>query len=126
MLGTAIHQGNSCNVKWQGAQRSPGQAVISSRGIGSMDRKSKGRGKRGPEWEAQCKQSQLLIIPAHVRNWTYFDVVPQRPLRPPIPRSQTAAPRASGEGAAKILASERNGDSVRERKREMRRTFLYL
>lgn len=113
-----MHHDSSCNVKWQAAQRSPGQAVISSREIGSMDRKSKRRGKRGPEWEAQCKQAQLLIIPAHVRNWSCFDVVPQRPLRPPIPRSQTAAPRARDEGAVKIAAPDSQGDSVRERERE--------
>ena len=71
-----------------------------------MGRKSRGRGRRGPIWEVQCKQSQFLIIPAHVRNWTHFDVLPQRPLRPPIPRSQTAALRAS-QGNTQIAASDK-------------------
>lgn len=64
--------------------------VISPREIGSMGRKSRGRGGGpGPIWEVQCKQSQFLIIPAHVLSWTHFDVLPQRPLRPALPRSQT-------------------------------------
>lgn len=71
-----------------------GQAVISSREMGSTDRKSGGRGRRGPIWEVQCKQSRLLIIPAHVRNSAHFDVLPQRPLRPPIPQSQTACAKS--------------------------------
>lgn len=97
------------NVKQWGALRSPGQAVISSREIGSRDRKSRGRGKRGPIWEVQCKQSRFLIIPAHVWNWTLFDVLPQRPLRPPIPRSQTAALRASRGNVQIVAASDALG-----------------
>ncbi len=108
-----LHSGTSNNVKQWGGLRSPGQAVISSREIGSMDRKSRGRGRRGPIWEAQCKQSPFLIIPAHVRNWTHFDVLPQRPLRPPIPRSQTAALRAS-RGNMQIVDSDSPG--LRERR----------
>lgn len=77
--------------------------------MGSSDRKSRGRGQRGSVWKVQCKQSQLLIIPAHVRNWTYFDVFPLRPLRPPIPRSQTAAWRAKGEKPVQIVASDTRG-----------------
>lgn len=73
-----------------------------------MGRKSRGRGTRRPIWEVQCKQSPFLIIPAHVRNWTHFDVLPQRPLRPPIPCSQTAVLRAS-QGNVQIAASESGG-----------------
>lgn len=91
-------------VRQWGALRSPGQAVISSREIGSMDRKSRGRGRRGPIWEVQCKQSQLLIIPAHVRNWTHFDVILQYPLHPPLLSSQTAVLRASRGAGVQIVA----------------------
>lgn len=69
-----------------------------------MDRKSRGRGRRGPIWEVQCKQSQLLIIPAHVRNWTHFDVLPQYPLHPPLLSSQTAVLRASRGAGVQIVA----------------------
>lgn len=101
----------SNNVEQRGAPRSPGQAVISPREIGSMGRKSRGRGRRGPIWEVQCKQSQFLIIPAHVRSWTHFDVLPQRPLRPPIPRSQTAMLRA-GQGNLQIVALDEEAFST--------------
>lgn len=100
--------GTPNNVKQRGALRSPARAVISSTEIGSMGRKPRGRGRRGLIWEVQCKQSQFLIIPAHVRSWTHFDVLPQRPLRPPISRSQTAAARAGrGEHADSSLRQSR-------------------
>lgn len=90
-------------------------AVISSREIGSMDRKSRGRGgRRRPIWEVQCKQSRFLIIPAHVQNWTHFDVLPERPLRPPIPCSQTAVLRASrGKRADRVLGQSRTQGETR-------------
>lgn len=107
------------SVEQQGAPRSPGPTVISSREIGSMDRKSRGRGRRGPIWEVQCKQSQLLIIPAHVRSWMHFDVFPQRPLRPPIPRSQTACAEGRGKGGCSDSSLGRvRARGVAERGRE--------
>lgn len=56
----------------------------------------------------QCKQSQFLIIPAHVLSWTHFDVLPQRPPRPALPRSQTVALRAS-RGSGQIAGAEQSG-----------------
>ncbi|KAK5918467.1 hypothetical protein CgunFtcFv8_003230 [Champsocephalus gunnari] len=66
--------------------------------------------RRGPIWEVQCKQSRFLIIPAHVRNWTHFDVLPQRRLRPPIARSQTAELRAR-QGNVQIVSSDRGEEA---------------
>lgn len=81
--------------------------------MGSMDKKSRGRGRRGPIWEVQCKQSRFLIIPAHVRNWTRFDVLPQRALHPPIPSSQTALLRASrGKRVDSVLGQAREASST--------------
>lgn len=56
-----------------------------------MGRKSRGRGRDGPVWEVQYKQSLFLITPAHVHNWTHFDVLPEQPPRPPIPGSRATA-----------------------------------
>lgn len=78
------------NVKCGEALRSLGQDVISFREMGSMDKKSKGRGRREPKWEEQCKHSQFLIIPAHVRICPHFEVLPQH--QPPP--SQMAFVRA--------------------------------
>lgn len=45
------------------APRSCGQPVISSEEIGSMGRKSRGRGRDGPVWEVQYKQSLFFNHP---------------------------------------------------------------
>lgn len=81
-----------------------------------MDRKSRGRGRRGPIWEVQCKQSWFLIIPAHVRNWTHFDVLPQRP----PPPSHFSFPNGLAEGRPGELA-----DSGRGRRRAQGETRMH-
>lgn len=45
------------------APRSCGQPVISSKEIGSMGRKSRGKGRDGPVWEVQYKQSMFFNHP---------------------------------------------------------------
>lgn len=65
--------------------RSRGQAVMSSRERGRMDRKSKrswGRGAGGPYGKCSVNSFGFLIGPAHVLNWTHFDVSPSAPPPP--------------------------------------------
>lgn len=82
------------HVKQWGAPRSPAQAVISSREIGSMDRKSRGRGRRGPIWEVQCKQSRFVNHPG---SRSGLDTLWCSPWAPPPP-SHLSFPNGRAEG----------------------------
>lgn len=89
----------SSNLKQSEEVRSPKesscvQAVISSREIGSMDRKSSGRGSRGPIWEVQCKQSQFFNHPS---SRSELDPLWSSPSAPPPP-SHPLLPDGRAEG----------------------------
>lgn len=85
------------------ALRSTGQAVISSREIGSMNRKSRGRGRSRPIWEVQCKQSPLFNHPS---SRSELDSLWCSPRAPPPP-CHPLLPNGRAEGQPGEMCRQR-------------------
>lgn len=88
----AVHNSTPTKSSSEEPPRRPVQAVISSREIGSMDRKSTGRGRRGPTWEVQSKQSPFFNHPSsrsELEALWCSPSAPPPPSRPSLPNGRT-------------------------------------